>query len=69
MVRISCAGSQWHCRDPITPGGFCNLLFFHYLPAGCEGLVDPLRWADEFAIPELAPLVDLFEREAIVADT
>ena len=54
--------SQWHYRDPITPGGFCNLLFFHYIPAGCGGLVDPVRWAEHFAIPELEPLCHLFER-------
>ena len=51
--------SQWHYRDAIPAGGFSNLLFFHYYPAGCEGLVDPGRWAAHFAIPELAPLCDL----------
>ena len=55
--------SQWHYRDSISPGGFCNLLFFHYFPAGTEGLIDPLRWAGHFDIPELQVLVDLFERE------
>lgn len=52
--------SQWHYRDPITPGGFCSLLFFHYYPVDCEGLVSPHRWAEHFGLPELAPLCDLF---------
>lgn len=52
--------SQWHYRNPKPAGGFCHLLFFHYFPAGCEDLVDPARWAEHFAIPELGPLCDLF---------
>ncbi len=52
--------SQWHYRDAIFPGGFCNLLFFHYYPAGCEDLVIPRKWSAHFAIPELGPLCDLF---------
>ena len=52
--------SQWHYRNPITPGGYCSLLFFHYYPAGCEALVTPARWAEHFDIAELAPLCDLF---------
>ena len=52
--------SQWHYRDAITPGGFCNLLFFHYYPAGCENLIWPHLWPRHFAIPELAPLSELF---------
>lgn len=52
--------SQWHYRDGITPGGFCNLLFFHYYPAGCDDLIWPHLWFRHFAIPELAPLCDLF---------
>lgn len=55
--------SQWHYRDPITPGGFCNLLFFHYIPAGCGDLVAPVRWAEHFEIPELEPLCDLIARQ------
>ena len=54
--------SQWHYRDPISTGGFCSLLFFHYFPAGCRNLVNPAKWATHFAIPELGPLCDLFER-------
>ena len=52
--------SQWHYRTPITPGGFCNLLFFHYYPAGCDDLVRPRRWPAHFGLPELEPLIDLF---------
>lgn len=53
--------SQWHYRDPITPGGYCNLLFFHYIPEGCGDLVEPRRWDLHFGIPELGALCDLFE--------
>ena len=52
--------SQWHYRNPKTAGGFCNLLFFHYYPEGCDDLVDPRRWAEHFPIDELEPLCDLF---------
>jgi len=52
--------SQWHYRDAITPGGFCNLLFFHYYPAGCRNLIWPQLWPRHFAIPELGPLCELF---------
>jgi hypothetical protein len=69
---IMFAGSgQWHYRDDIPPGGFCNLLFFHYFPAGCHDLVRPWRWAGHFGMVELEPLCDLFAsqyRESGVAD-
>jgi hypothetical protein len=52
--------SQWHYRDAIAPGGFCNLLFFHYYPADCRDLVWPHLWPRHFAIPELGPLCELF---------
>jgi hypothetical protein len=52
--------SQWHYRRPKTEGGFCHLLFFHYVPAGCEALVEPSRWAAHFGIAELGALCDLF---------
>ena len=52
--------SQWHYRRPKEAGGFCHLLFFHYIPAGCEALVDPALWAGHFGIAELEPLCDLF---------
>ena len=54
--------SRWHYRDEITSGGFCNLLFLHYYPAGCAGLVYPAQWAEHFAIPEMEPLCDLFRQ-------
>ena len=44
----------------ILEEGFCNLLFLHYFPVGLGDLVDPLRWASHFAMPELQPLCDLF---------
>lgn len=61
--------SQWHYRDNIAPGGVCHLLFFHYYPAGCEMLVDPLRWDEYFDIPELQPLCDILAREKIEAQS
>jgi hypothetical protein len=49
--------SQWHYRDPLPnpPGkkGFCNLLFFHFIPEGTRDLVRPRKWANLFGIPEL----------------
>lgn len=56
--------SQWHYRNPKIAGGFCNLLFFHYYPEGCEALVDPARWAEQSGIAELVPLCDLFQHPA-----
>lgn len=56
--------SQWHYRNPKTQGGFCNLLFFHYYPEGCEALVDPARWAEHSGIAELVPLCDLLHHPA-----
>jgi hypothetical protein len=51
--------SQWHWRDPMpsraTPG-FCDLLFFHFIPRGMGELVNPGNWARLFAVPELATL-------------
>lgn len=55
--------SQWHYRENIAPGGFCDLLFFHFYPAGCEALVEPKLWRNHFDIPELAALCDMFEAE------
>mgnify|MGYP003295984438 CR=1 FL=1 len=52
--------SQWHFREPKSSGAFCNLLFFHYYPAGCEDLVQPARWAECTGIAALGPLCDLF---------
>lgn len=51
--------SQWHYRNPLprqARKGFCNLLFFHFIPAGTRELVQPSNWARIFDIPELADL-------------
>lgn len=56
---IFTGSSQWHYRRPIAPGGYCNLLFFHYYPKGCEKLVWPHLWAEHFDIPELRAFCDL----------
>ncbi len=62
QALLFCGSSQWHYRRPKAAGGFCHLLFFHYFPAGCEALVEPRRWAEHFALPELQPLCDLFAK-------
>ncbi|MFN3552479.1 MAG: hypothetical protein ACK4UL_05150 [Novosphingobium meiothermophilum] len=54
--------SQWHWRDPIPqakPGtrAFCDLLFFHFIPAGTAELVEPENWARLFDLPELAEIL------------
>jgi hypothetical protein len=52
--------SQWHYRDPQPAGAtpaFCDLIFFHFIPAGMAELVRPVRWAEVFDIPELAAVV------------
>ena len=54
--------SQWHYRDPIPAGNFCQLLFFHFYPAGYEQLVKPALWHSYFDMPLLEPLCDLFEQ-------
>lgn len=49
--------NQWHYRDALPPGPgkqFCDLLFFHYIPAGTAELIEPGNWARLFDIPELA---------------
>ena len=49
--------SQWHYRDPLPQTGqkhFCNLLFFHYVPAGLRELSQPKNWPRLFDLPELA---------------
>lgn len=59
---------QWHYREAIPEGGFCNLLFLHYYPAGAENLVRPHKWAEHFGWPELEPLCDLFVEAKVEAD-
>ena len=60
--------AQWHYRDAIPAGGFCNLLFLHYYPAGAELLVRPHRWAEHFGFAELEPLCDLFAEVLVEGD-
>ncbi len=51
--------SQWHYRDALpqsTNRGFCNLLFFHYIPKGTKDIIKPKNWARIFDIPELAEI-------------
>jgi hypothetical protein len=52
--------SQWHYRDPQPAGSipaFCDLIFFHFIPAGMAEIVRPVHWAELFGIPELASVV------------
>lgn len=54
--------SQWHYRDRIPESGkkgFCNLLFFHFIPEGTAEIVYPRNWARIFDVPELATMPDL----------
>lgn len=51
--------SQWHYRDAIPQAdnrGFCNLLFFHFIPEGTKEIIRPRNWAHIFGIPELAEI-------------
>lgn len=53
--------SQWHYRDPMPRAQgrqFCDLLFFHFVPAGTRELARPERWASLFGVPELSGLGD-----------
>ena len=48
--------SQWHYRDALPAQeetGFCNLLFFHFIPKGTRDLIDPRNWAQLFDMPQL----------------
>ena len=52
--------SQWHYRECFTgtsANGFCNLLFFHFLPEGLSTIVRPANWPALFGFPELAAIV------------
>lgn len=49
--------SQWHFREPhpgTGRGHFCDLVFFHFVPAGTRELVEPSNWVDIFSAPGLA---------------
>jgi hypothetical protein len=54
--------SQWHYRDlkPIltsrSTASFCNLIFFHFIPAGMSEIVNPSNWYRLFGVPELVNL-------------
>ena len=53
--------NQWHYRDRIPrthERNFCDLLFLHYVPVGCDELLMPGGWHEYFQIPELLPLTD-----------
>ncbi len=55
-AAVFSGSSQWHYRDAIPETGkrqFCDLLFFHFIPAGSAELVKPQNWARLFGIPEL----------------
>jgi hypothetical protein len=65
---IFSGSSQWHYRERMPPGPgrqFCELLFFHYMPAGTRDLVTPSNWAAMFGAPELEDLQDREEGKFI----
>ena len=37
---------------------FCDLIFFHFIPAGTRDLVQPRNWARIFGVPELDELAE-----------
>ena len=48
--------SQWHYRDAIpraTGRTYCEMLMFHFVPAGTADLLRPENWARLFGVPEL----------------
>jgi hypothetical protein len=56
--------SQWHYRDALPQSkstGFCDLLFFHYIPKGASEIVRPRNWARLFEVPELGTIPDINE--------
>lgn len=58
--------SQWHYRDAMPKASgraFCDLLFFHFVPAGSAELSIPANWARLFDFPELADV--LTERQTV----
>lgn len=62
---IFAGSSQWHYRDAIPAGGYSNLLFLHYYPAGTHDLVNFEHWPRHFGIPELGPLCDLIAETSV----
>lgn len=57
--------SQWHYRDPLpnrdNRKGFCDLLFFHYIPKGAGEVLSHRNWARLFDVPELADIPGINE--------
>jgi len=54
--------NQWHFRNALPRGEgrrFCDLLFFHFVPAGARPLTHPKHWAKLFDVPELAEIEGL----------
>ena len=54
--------SQYHYRDALpqtSTRGFCNLLFFHYIPKGTGELIKSKNWARLFDVPELAEITGI----------
>lgn len=59
-AAIFAGSSQWHYRDPFPRpdgGGFCHLLFLHYIPTGCSNIVNPESWAELLGLPMIERLV------------
>lgn len=59
QAALFSGSSQWHYRDRMPPHDgrrFCELLFFHFIPAGTRDLVTPANWAGIFGVPQLAGL-------------
>jgi hypothetical protein len=53
---IFSGSSQWHYRQRIPQQlerNFCHLIFFHFMPCGMSGTIDPDNWAKIFDLPEL----------------
>lgn len=56
---IFSGSSQWHYRDRMAPGPgrrFCELLFFHFVPAGTRDLARPRNWGRLYDAPALEGL-------------
>lgn len=60
--------SQWHYRDPMpagAQGGFCHLIFFHFIPRGMRGLLDAAGWEAAFDVPGLSAALGNPARERV----
>lgn len=52
--------SQWHYRMPLPDSngkGFCDLLFFHFIPVGTGNITHEENWPALFGLPELEEIV------------